>query len=66
MALRQFHTSALRMFWDAAWRREKWPVVLRTNIILDGSPMARHQLCPASSPMTTVQGRMVQEVTKPL
>jgi hypothetical protein len=33
---------------------------------LDGSPMARHQLCPAPSPMTTVQGRMVHEVTKPL
>ena len=25
----------------------------------------RRQLCPGSSPMTTVQGRMVHEVTKP-
>jgi hypothetical protein len=25
----------------------------------------RHQLCPVPSPMTTVQGRMVHEVTKP-
>jgi hypothetical protein len=33
--------------------------------ILDGSPRAGHQLCPAASPMTTVQGRMVHEVTKP-
>ena len=31
MALRQFPTSARRMFWDAAWRREKWPVVLNQH-----------------------------------
>jgi thioredoxin reductase (NADPH) len=37
----------------------------RTNIILEAH-QGPHQLCPAASPMTTVQGRMVQEVTKPL
>ena len=36
------------------------------QLVLDGAPGAGHQLCPAPSPMTTVQGRMVHEVTKPL